>query len=66
MTGGVNMVMNIIAAVLTLFAVAGSIFAYKLEKSDYKNADSDKPTMVYFEDAYSRKGRREIPLYKNQ
>lgn len=29
-----------------------------------KNADSDKPTMVYFEDAYSRKGRREIPLYK--
>ena len=29
------MVMNIIAAV-------GSIFAYKLEKSDYKNADSDK------------------------
>lgn len=28
-----------------------------------KNADSDKPTMVYFEDAYSRKGRREIPLY---
>lgn len=42
MTGGVNMVMNIIAAVLTLFAVAGSIFAYKLEKSDYKKADSDK------------------------
>ena len=42
MTGGVNMVMNIIAAVLTLFAVAGSIFAYKLEKSDYKTADSDK------------------------
>ena len=37
MTGGVNMVMNIIAAVLTLLAVAGSIFAYKLEKSDYKN-----------------------------
>ena len=36
------MVMNIIAAVLTLFAVAGSIFAYMLEKSDYKNADSDK------------------------
>ena len=36
------MVMNIIAAVLTLFAVAGSIFAYKLEKSDYKNEDSDK------------------------
>lgn len=29
-----------------------------------KNADSDKPTMVYFEDAYSRKGRREIPLYE--
>lgn len=29
-----------------------------------KNADSDKPTMVYFEDAYSRKERREIPLYK--
>lgn len=42
MTGGVNVVMNIIAAVLTLLAVAGSIFAYKLEKSDYKNADSDK------------------------
>ena len=40
MTGGVNMLMNIIAAVLTL--LAGSIFAYKLEKSDYKNADSDK------------------------
>ena len=35
------MVMNIIAAVLTLLAVAGSIFAYKLEKSDYKKADSD-------------------------
>ena len=29
------MVMNIIAAVLTLLAVAGSIFAFKLEKSDY-------------------------------
>ena len=42
MTGGVNMVMNIIAAVLTLLAVAGSIFGYKLEKSDYKKADSDK------------------------
>ena len=42
MTGGGNMVMNIIAAVLTLLAVAGSIFAYQLEKSDYKNADSDK------------------------
>lgn len=28
------MVMNIIAAVLTVMAVAGSIFAYRLEKSD--------------------------------
>lgn len=30
------MVMNIIAAVLTLLAVAGSIFAYKLEKAIIK------------------------------
>ena len=42
MTGGVNIVMNIIAAVINLLAVAGSIFAYKLEKRYYKNADSDK------------------------
>ena len=44
MTGGVNMVMNIIAAVLTLLAVAGSIFAYKHQKIENKNEDSDKKT----------------------
>ena len=36
MTGGVNMVMNIIADVINLLAVEVSIFEYNLEKRDYK------------------------------
>ena len=34
------MVMNIIAAVLTVMSVAGSIFAYRLEKGDGKHEES--------------------------
>ena len=29
-----------------------------------ENADSDKPKMVYYEDAYEEKGKKEIPLYE--
>lgn len=29
-----------------------------------ENTDSDKPKMVYYEDAYEEKGKKEIPLYK--
>ncbi|NSH12652.1 hypothetical protein G4945_13575 [Anaerostipes hadrus] len=29
-----------------------------------ENTDSDKPKMVYYEDAYEEKGKKEIPLYE--